>query len=73
MPGHAFSPPWFVQELDTCFVVTDSTRQKLAYVYYEDDPERRSATKQLSRDQALRIAGQLCETSGSTGRDILGF
>jgi hypothetical protein len=51
-----FPPPWSVQELDACFVVTDSTRQKIAYVHIEDDPERRSAAKLLSCDEALRIA-----------------
>ena len=51
-----FPPPWSVEELDACFVVTDSTRQKIAYVHFEDDPERRSAAKLLSRDEALRIA-----------------
>jgi hypothetical protein len=53
--------------------VTDSTRQKIAYVHFEDDPERRSAAKLLSRDEALRIAGQLCDAAGSNGRDIFGF
>jgi hypothetical protein len=66
-----FLPPWSVEELDACFVVTDSTRQKLAYVYFEHDPARRSATKQLSRDQALRIAGQLCGAAGFAERDLL--
>jgi hypothetical protein len=42
-----FPPPWSVQEQDACFVVTDSTRQKLANVYFEDDPRRRSVTKLL--------------------------
>jgi hypothetical protein len=73
MTARGFPLPWSVQELDACFVVTDSTRQKLAYVHFEDDPERRSAAKLLSRDEALRIAGQICDTSGFTGRDILGF
>jgi hypothetical protein len=48
-----FPPPWCVEELDRCFVVTDSTRQKLAHVHFEDNPERRSAARLLSRDQAL--------------------
>ena len=49
-------PPWAVQEQDACFVVRDSTKQNLAYVYFEDDPGRRSAAKLLSRDEARRIA-----------------
>jgi hypothetical protein len=34
----ASPPPWSVEELDACFVVTDSAGQKLAYVYFEDEP-----------------------------------
>lgn len=71
VPG--FPAPWSIQELDACFVVTDSSRQKLAYIYYEDDAERRSAAKLLSRDEALRLAGQLCDCAGFGARDVLGF
>ena len=34
-------PPWTVEELDACFVVSDHTGQALAYVYFEDEPSRR--------------------------------
>ena len=42
--------------LDLRFVVTDSTVQRFAYVYFEDEPGRRSAAKLLSKDEARRIA-----------------
>jgi hypothetical protein len=45
-----FPPPWTVEEQSACFVVTDSAGQKLAYVYFEDEPGRRSAAKLLSKD-----------------------
>jgi hypothetical protein len=36
--------------------VIDSAGQKLAYVYFEDEPGRRTAAKLLSKDEARRIA-----------------
>jgi hypothetical protein len=50
-----FPPPWSVEEQDTCFVVRDHNGQALAYVYFEDEPGRRSAAKLLTRDEARRI------------------
>ena len=45
-PPRRFPPPWSVEEYnDACFIVTDSAGQKLAYVYFEDEPGRRSAAK----------------------------
>jgi hypothetical protein len=38
------------EELDACFVVRDHNGQQLAYVYFEDEPGRRSAAKLLSKD-----------------------
>ena len=37
-------------------MVRDRNGQKLAYVYYEDEPGRRSAANLLSKDEARRIA-----------------
>jgi hypothetical protein len=34
-----FPPPWSIDELEACFVVTDSAGQKLSYIYYEEEPE----------------------------------
>jgi hypothetical protein len=51
-----FPPPWSVEEQSACFVVRDHNDQALAYVYFEDEPGRRSAAKLLSKDEARRIA-----------------
>jgi len=36
-----FPSPWSIDELEACFVVIDSAGQKLAYVYFEEEPGRR--------------------------------
>jgi len=39
-----FPPPWKIEELNNaCFVVSDANGQKLAYIYFEDEPGRRAA------------------------------
>ena len=43
-----FPPPWSVEETDACFIVRDANGQALAYVYFEEEPGRRSAAKLLT-------------------------
>jgi hypothetical protein len=47
-----FPPPWTIDELEACFIVIDSAEQKLAYVYFEEEPGRRSAGKLLTKDES---------------------
>jgi hypothetical protein len=45
-------PPWSVEELDGCFIVRDANGQALAYIYFEDEPGRRSAGSRFNNDNA---------------------
>jgi hypothetical protein len=57
MSGRGFPSPWTVDELNDCFVVRDANGQALGHFFYEEeDHGRRSAAKQLSKDEARRIA-----------------
>ena len=51
MPARRFPPPWSVDEQSACFVVRDQNGQQLAYVYFEDEPGRRSPAKPLTKDK----------------------
>ena len=44
MPRH-FPPPWSIEEGDACFIVRDGGKQALGYVYFENEPGRRSSAK----------------------------
>ena len=54
-------PPWHVEDLAGCFVIKAKGGQELAYLYYEDDPSRRSIVKLLSRDEARQIAAAIAK------------
>jgi hypothetical protein len=56
----AVPPPWSV-ETDACFIVRDKNGQALAYVYFEEEPGRRSAAHLLTRDEARRIAANIAK------------
>jgi hypothetical protein len=57
-----FPPPWTLDEANNaCYIVRDSTGQALAYVYFENEPGRRSAAKLLTKDEARRMAVDLAK------------
>ena len=61
MTERRFPPPWSVEDIGAAFKVCDSNGQALAYVYYEDEPGRRSVAKLLTKDEARRIAANIAK------------
>jgi hypothetical protein len=60
-----FPPPWSVEDNGVCFIVKDSVEQR--YIYYEEEPGRRSAAKLLSRDEARQIAANIAKLPEDIG------
>jgi hypothetical protein len=56
MPDRRFSPPWDIEDNGACFIIRDKNGQALSYVYYENEPGRRSAGA-THRHQYRQIAG----------------
>jgi len=73
MPSHRrFPPPWSVEEYnDACFIVRDQNAQKLAYIYFEEEPRRRSAAKLLTKDEARRDSGQRREAARAVAQGLI--
>jgi hypothetical protein len=66
-----FPPPWTANDIETCFLVRDRNGQALAYVYFEDEPGRRTAAKLLTRDQARRVAANIAKLPDALRRGRL--
>jgi hypothetical protein len=49
------------QDNNACFIVRDHGGQALAYVYYEEEPGRRSAANLMTKDEARRIAANIAK------------
>ena len=64
MPARRFPLPWSVEEYNACFIVRDRDGQALAYVYFEDEPGRRSAAK-------LPTLGRHCPLEAQKPRRLL--
>jgi hypothetical protein len=58
-PSRGFSALSNITSSRRAVIVRDANGQALAYVYFEDEPGRRSAAKLLTKDEARRIAANV--------------
>jgi hypothetical protein len=70
MPPRRFPPPWSIEKSQESFIVKDANGQQLAYLYFEDEPQRQMSMKRLSRDEAFLIALNIAKLP-SVQRQIL--
>jgi hypothetical protein len=56
-----FPPPWTVEERPACYIVQDATGFALAYVYFEEEPGRRTAANLMTQDEVCRIAANIAK------------
>ena len=52
-----FPPPWIAEETDACFIIRDHNGQALAYVYFEEEPERVSGIACWGGELASALTG----------------
>ena len=64
-----FPPPWKIEEHTEFFVVLDARGQKLAFVYFEDEPQRRMSMQRLNKHEAWRLARAITRIPALTQRD----
>ena len=55
-PARRFPALWRAVELQEAFRVEDANGYPVAWTYFTDDPERRSVTRNMTKDEARRIA-----------------
>jgi hypothetical protein len=65
-----FPPPWSIEERQESLIVKDANGQQIAYLYFEDEPQRQMSMKRLSRDEAFLIAVNIAKLP-SVPRQIL--
>jgi hypothetical protein len=69
MTRRRYPPPWKIEEGSESYIVTDAKGQRLAYVYFENEPQRQQVMKRISRDDAWQLARAITRIPALLQRD----
>jgi hypothetical protein len=64
-----YPPPWRVEERSESYIVTDALGKPLAYVHFDDEPQRRMVTERISKDDAWQLARAITRIPALLQRD----
>lgn len=56
MTDRRFEPPWTAVDTNAAYRVESAVGFRVLYVYYEEEPGRRSAAGLMTKDEARRVA-----------------
>jgi len=66
-----FPAPWSAELQPNYYVLRDADGQQLAYIYYSNDPDRRSAAKLLTKDEARRDLDEHRQAAGAIAEALI--
>jgi hypothetical protein len=68
-PRRRYPPPWKIEENRESYVVTDATGRRLAFIYFEDEPQRQMTTERIGKDDAWQLARAITRIPALLRRD----
>ena len=70
-PRRRYPPPWKIEEGAESYIVTDASGQRLAFIYFENEPQRQTIMKRISRDDAWAARTRHHAYSGAAGARLI--
>jgi hypothetical protein len=64
-----YPPPWRIEEHSESYIVSDARWQRLAYIYFEDEPTRQDVMKRINRHDAWQLARAIMRIPATLQRD----
>ena len=70
MGQRRFPPPWSAEELEVCYVVRNHAGQKLAYVYFEEEPGPAIGGQVAHERRGAADRGEYRQAAGATEKQV---